>query len=397
MQAQPTPNGDAQRRIAVLFGGNSPEHDVSVVTALQVMDAVDPRRFHIVPIYCDYDGGYITGQGLRQRSSFSPKPRGKRGHFAWTDFGPGLVCDDGSTEHFDCVIMAYHGLYGEDGREQAHLERLGIPFTGFSSLNSALAMRKDVTKDFLAPTGIPILPHKVFHRPIGAAVPSREEITATLGNLAFPLILKPCSLGSSIGVALVKDIDEVEAVLPSILAKDRMVMAEPQVQNLCEYNVAVRMGPDGPVTSAIERPKTDADLLDFKEKYLGGETGGSGGKKGVVAPSEGMLSLTRDINPDLPQALEDKIRNIAETAFLRLGGRGAPRLDFLFNQSTEELYFNEVNPIPGSFGHFLWEADKKLPLLFPDLLESLVNEALADSLRGFGDPVPHDARLLPRR
>ena len=380
-----------KRSIAVLFGGNSPEHDVSVVTALQVMDAFDPRSFDVVPIYNDFDGGYITGPNLRQRDNFRPKPSGKRGAFAWTDFGPGLVCDDGSTVHFDCVVMAFHGLYGEDGREQAHLERLGIPHTGFSSLNSALAMRKDVTKDFLASTGIPMLPHAVFHRPVGGAVPTRAEIEDTLGNLGFPLILKPCSLGSSIGVALVKDVAEVEAVLPSILAKDRMVMVEPQVQNLCEYNVAVRMTPQGPTTSAIERPKTDADLLDFKEKYLSG----GGGKKGSAPPSEGMLSLTRDINPDLPQALEAKIRDIAETAFVRLGGRGAPRLDFLFDQKTEELFFNEVNPIPGSFGHFLWEAAAD-PVLFPDLLEKLVEECLADTLRGFGDPVPSDARLLRR-
>ena len=140
-----------------------------------------------------------------------------------------------------------------------------------------------------------MLPHAVFHRPVGASVPNRRDIERVLKGLDFPLVLKPCSLGSSIGVALVQNLDDVEAVLPSILAKDRRVMAEPQVQNLCEYNVAVRAGPNGPMTSAIERPKTDADLLDFKEKYLSSE----GGKKGTPAPSEGMLSLTRDINPFL--------------------------------------------------------------------------------------------------
>ena len=382
---------NTQRPIAVLFGGQSPEHDVSIVTALQVMDALDPRAFRLIPIYCDFDGGYVTGPALRRRDNFRPKPTGKRGYFAWTDDGPGLVCDDKSTYHFDAVIMAYHGLYGEDGREQAHLERLGIPYTGFTSLYSALAMRKDMTKEFLAPTGIRMLPHAVLERPVGGGVPSRQQLQQTLEELAFPLILKPCSLGSSIGVALVQNLAEVEAVLPSILAKDNRVLAEPQVQNLIEYNIAVRMTANGPITSAIEQPKTDADLLDFKEKYLSA----GGGKKGLSPPSEGMLSLTRDINPALPPDREAQIRSIATLAFERLGQRGAPRFDFLYDSEAGDLYFNEVNPIPGSFGHFLWEAASQ-PLLFPDLLAALVHEALGDTLRNFGDPVPNDARLLAR-
>ena len=108
-----------------------------------------------------------------------------------------------------------------------------------------------------------------------------------------------------------------------------------------------------------------------------------------------MLSLTRDINPILADNLEQQIRSIAVTAFERLGGRGAPRLDFLYDQKADTLYFNEVNPIPGSFGHFLWEAASE-PLLFPDLLSALVDEATSDSLRTFGDPVPSDAQLLKR-
>ena len=108
-----------------------------------------------------------------------------------------------------------------------------------------------------------------------------------------------------------------------------------------------------------------------------------------------MLSLTRDINPALPPDLEAQIRSIATLAFERLGQRGAPRFDFLYDSKAGDLYFNEVNPIPGSFGHFLWEAASQ-PLLFPDLLAALVHEALGDTLRNFGDPVPNDARLLAR-
>ena len=109
-----------------------------------------------------------------------------------------------------------------------------------------------------------------------------------------------------------------------------------------------------------------------------------------------MLSLTRDINPDLPKDLEDKIHDYARRTFSALGKRGAPRIDFMSNKETGELWFNEINAIPGSYGFFLWEAAAE-PLLFPELIQHLIDEATRDTIKTFEDPVPQDARLLPRR
>ena len=199
-------------------------------------------------------------------------------------------------------------------------------------------------------------------------------------------------------MALVKDHHELLEVLPSIFAQDPLVMVEPAVQNLAEFNVSVLNNGGEILTSAIERPKQSGELLDFKEKYL---SGGGGGKKGggVKTPGDsgsgGMLSMTRDINPDLPADLEAKIRDHAKTVYSLFGNVGVPRLDYLFDQTSGELFFNEINPIPGSFAFFLWER-AATPFTFPDLLNHMIDEAVLQHRWSNLDPVPKDAYLLPR-
>ncbi|HEY8963191.1 MAG TPA: D-alanine--D-alanine ligase, partial [Alphaproteobacteria bacterium] len=149
--------------------------------------------------------------------------------------------------------------------------------------------------------------------------------------------------------------------------------------------------------SAIERPKRSTELLDFKQKYMSGGGKKMGGQKVPGQSSQGMLSLTRDINPELPAGMEDKIRQWAETVFTTVGPSGAPRLDFMSNEKTGDVWFNEANPIPGSFGYFLWEAAAK-PVLFSELISGLLNEAVEFQRRAAlpADPTLADARLFPR-
>jgi D-alanine-D-alanine ligase len=170
---------------------------------------------------------------------------------------------------------------------------------------------------------------------------------------------------------------------------------------LVEYNVAVSGASGAVKTSAIERPKATEELLDFKQKYLSG--GGSKGDKlsGTKAPgqsSEGMLSLTREINPQISAKMESDIREWAALMFTAIDGTGAPRIDFIGNRESGEIWMNEVNPCPGSFGYFLWESAKGEPLLFTDLLSALIEEGLEENVKHSlpRDPVPRDARLLRR-
>lgn len=384
--------------LAVIFGGPSQEHDVSVVSAQQLMDAADVRRLNVIPVYMGFDGRFFHGLSLRQIQVFKPTPKGLREVvFSWGDLGPCLKSLDGSWScGVDCALPVLHGPFGEDGRIQGMLELIGIPTTGFSAINSALAMRKDATKSLVKSGGVNVIPHVVVHANelrYAEAVCSRVE-----AKLSYPLIVKPAHLGSSIGVGLAKDRQTLLVHLQVALREDTFALVEPQVQNLKELNIAV-MYRDGRICfSAIEQPKTSAEILDFKEKYLAsvGNSGGGQGKLGnAVVPSQGMLSLTRDINPELNDGLKTRLYDFAAKTFSVLGQRGAPRLDFMHDSVSGDLWFNEINPIPGSYAFFLWEAAER-PLLFPELIQHLVDEAISDSIKYFEDPVPQSAQLLPR-
>lgn len=379
-------------KIAVFFGSSSTEHDVSVVSAQQVMDALDPRSYEIIPVYLDFQNRMMVGEGTRQIASFRPSPAALRQVLAtWGETGPVLrPLAGGADIRFECALPVFHGAFGEDGKLQGMFELNGIPFTGFRAINAAIAIRKDLTKLTVREHGVNVLPDLVVARDQLSDV---DAVAAAIhSSFGFPVIIKPASLGSSIGVGQARTAEDLFGVLSFVLANDELALVEPRVPNLVEYNVAVRSSAEGPVCSAIERPKSTAELLDFKEKYLSG----SGGSKGSKVVSEGMLSLTRELNPDLGGDKLERIHGFAKRAFKALGARGAPRIDFLSNGETGEIWFNEINPIPGSYAFFLWENASSSPLLFPDLLELLIQEALRTTVKTFDDPVPPAARLLPR-
>jgi D-alanine-D-alanine ligase len=374
-----------------MFGGASPEFDVSVVSAQQAMDAADPEKYEVVPVLADFENRLFTGPLLRSVGRFRPLPPGlAEVAFAWGERGPELRFTGGGEPAIpiDCAVPVFHGRFGEDGRIQAMLELVGVPFTGFAAVDSGVAMRKDYTKLVVADAGVPVLPHVLISR---RDLAEPELLLKKIGN-RLPAIIKPASLGSSIGVGVAQTSAEVMDVARFVLLKDSYAMIEPRVPNLVEYNLAVRSVGDTIKVSAIERPKPSTELLDFKEKYLSG----GGGAKGTNLPSQGMLSLTREINPPLAPEMLDRIHDYARRAFAALGRRGAPRMDFLCDSKTGELWFNEINPIPGSYGFFLWERAPVDPLLYPELLDHLIDEALATNLKAFDDPVPQDAYLLPR-
>lgn len=396
--------------VAVFFGGRSPEHDVSIITGLQAAQALDRTRYDVVPVYVGIDGHWLTGEPLLDSKNYIPtealRDKLLAVELAHTP-GPqrpmlrspakGLFAKAKEIP-FDVALLAFHGQDGEDGRFQGMLELAGVPYTGMRYLASAVFMDKIVTKDVLARYGVPVLPSWIVKKPASGLIPDLDSVTRAIQGATYPLIVKPAHLGSSIGVAKVDSFDELYAVLPSILRLDDTVLIEPCVENLEEYNIAV-CGFGGQIrTSAIERPKRTDALLDFKQKYMsgGGKTGPkSGGKVAGGTTSQGMLSLTRDINPELSPEMERQIRDNAATAFACFEPTGAPRIDFLCNAKTGQLWLNEINTCPGSFGYFLWEAAGKR-MIFSDLLANLVQEAFDHARILPDDLTPPDARLFRR-
>ena len=411
----------ASKTIAVLFGGRSPEHDVSVVSALQVMGGLDRSLYNVIPVYLATDGRWWSGKALMKRDNYLPTEEilktldqvtldlsaNQRPGLTKTNptllsrVGIGRLGLGGAQDRiaFDVAIPCFHGLVGEDGQIQGALETAKVPYTGMRTMASAVLMNKVATKRILAGTAIEMLPFREIKRPQEGLLIPASELGPIVGDLSGPWIIKPTHLGSSIGVARVGDLEELADVLPTIFQYDTSAILEPFVENMVEYNVAVARF-DGEVrTSAIERPKRTEELLDFKEKYLSGGDKKTGGEAKMPGQSsEGMLSLTRELNPALPQGLEEKVRSWAVQAFETVNGTGAPRIDFIGNEATSEIWLNEVNPCPGSFGYFLWEAMGE-PILFSELLDKLIGEALGEHARQRlpQDPTPPDARLFQRR
>jgi D-alanine-D-alanine ligase len=397
-----------KQRVAVLFGGRSPEHDVSIVTGLQALEAIDSTRYEAFPVYVSPQGEWLYGEALAWRNTYLPDAGVRQGLDSVTldanaqDRGVLLPRDGGLFRRprpitFDVAVLAFHGTKGEDGGMQGLFEVANVPYTGMRTLAAAVLMDKAATKRMLRPAEIPLLPHVRLTRPNEGLMPPRAAVEAALGGAPFPAIVKPNHLGSSIGVAKVNDVEELLAVLPQIFKLDPVVIVEPYVSPLVEYNVAVTALTGAVRSSAIERPKRVEDLLDFKQKYL---SGGGVNKSQTKQPgqmSQGMLSLTRDLNPKLPAELERQIRGCAERAFVAVGGTGAPRIDFLCNSQTGELWLNEINPCPGSFAFFLWEAVEP-PILFTHFLTGLIEEAFAQHRLAQlpADPVPEAARLFRR-
>lgn len=396
-----------KKRVAVFFGGRSPEHDISVITGLQVLQAIDSRLYDSFPVYLTPQGEWFVGDALRERKNYllTAATRASLTSVVLdvSNVGQGALLSkkrkmfgNDIAEQFDVAIPAFHGLVGEDGPFQGVMELANVPYTGMRLKACAVFMDKATTKYALMGTNVAMLPFVTIEKPSQGLLVPTKDLERQLAPIKYPCIVKPAHLGSSIGVGRATNLEEARAVLAALFAYDSKAIVETFVENLVEYNVAVRAKNGKIETSAIERPKLSAELLDFKQKYMSG-----GGKKsGSKAPgegSQGMLSLTRDINPQIRSELEQKIRSWAEIIFSRLDGTGAPRIDFVSNSKTGEIWFNELNPTPGSFGYFLWDA-AKTSVLFTELLNDLIAEAFAfhASQQLPDDPTPPDARIFKR-
>jgi D-alanine-D-alanine ligase len=395
-----------KQRIAVIFGGRSPEHDVSVVTGLQVLQAVDSDRYEAFPVYVTPQGEWLVGELLAERSTYLPDANLRQRLVSVipdvTAAGKGSLLPrerrlfrQPSPITFDVALLAFHGTTGEDGQVQGLFETAAVPYTGMRTLASAVLMDKVATKRMLRGLEVPMLTQVLLPKPTQGLIIDREALDRLVRGASFPAVIKPNHLGSSIGVAKVSNIDELATVLPQIFKLDTAAVLEPFVRNLVEYNISVCNLGGALRTSAIEKPKNTAELLDFKQKYM--PAGGKAGTKTPGQSSQGMLSLTREINPSLPPEQEKRIRLWAEQVFVAVGGTGAPRIDFLGDAQTGEIWLNEVNPCPGSFGFFLWEAAAE-PILFTQLITHLIDEAIEQQLMRQlpNDPTPVEARLFKR-
>jgi D-alanine-D-alanine ligase len=381
------PSTTARRRVGVIFGGPSVEHDVSIITAQQVM-AVLAQRHDVVPIYLAADGRFWTGETLLAVDAFATQPpTGARPLHLRLGATPPFA--EPSTSRLrgdrdvpvDVVVNAIHGTGGEDGSLLGALELAKIPYVGRGVAAAAVSMDKHLAKVVLKDAGLDVLPHRRIERSEWEARP--EALVAELLE-AFPgdVVVKPCTLGSSVGVGRANGASELSDALELAFELDRQAIVEPFATGAIELNAAVVGRPGGElVVSEVERPIGGEDGLSFEDKYLrgGGKGGKGGGAKGAAGAKSataagakgggaGMASLDRIIPADVSPELRALVQEQAKVAHAALRLAGVVRYDF-FVLPGDRVVINEPNTVPGSFAFYLFEA---AGVTFDALLEHLL-------------------------
>ena len=368
-------------RLAILFGGRSGEHEVSIASATSVLQAIDRQKYDVLPVYLTPEGRwlpeveptYLLQSGAQPPMqpavllSSDPQQRGLLPLSA----GAGARAE--GARAVDVVFPLLHGTYGEDGTVQGLLELADIPYVGAGVLGSAVGMDKGVMKVLLQAAGLPVVPHLVVRRLDWEQDPVAVH-TQILRTLSLPLFVKPANLGSSVGVSKVKQVEELPAALELACQYDRRLLVE-QGLDCRELECSV-LGNDDPQVSVVGEIVSHREFYDYEAKYGKGQS---------------ELLIPAAIAP----ALADELRRMAVVAFRAVDAAGLARVDFFLEGQTGKPYVNEINTLPGfttvSMYPKLWEASG---LPYDQLIDRLVQLALERHQDRRRSRTTYDARLL---
>jgi D-alanine-D-alanine ligase len=352
-----------KRRVVVLFGGRSAEHEISVISARSVIEALDPERYEVVAIGVTKRGRWVLLPSGPPAVEAGASELAQVGDAAGVEIvleqepdSRTLVTPDGSRTEIDVVFPVMHGPFGEDGSIQGFLEMAGVPYVGGGVLASALGMDKAVQKTVLAAAGIPVVEHEVVHERAWEDDP--EGVDARAEHLGYPLFVKPAALGSSVGIAKVAEPSGLRGALEEAFRYGRKAVLERSVEGAREIECAV-LGNDDPVAStAGEIVPRGHDFYDYDAKYLD-EQGAE-------------LLIPADLDPE---TLEE-IQRLAVAAFRAIDCAGLARVDF-FAMPDGRIFLNELNTIPGftsiSMYPKLWAVSG---MSYPDLVDRLIELAI---------------------
>lgn len=363
-------------KLGVIFGGPTVEHEVSVISAVQAMKSLDTEKYDIYPIYIAKDRTWYTGKMLMDIDIYRDFDNLKR--FAKKVV---LVNKNGSfilktlgtisktVTDLDVVLPIVHGNNMEDGTIQGYLEMIGIPYVGSGIIGSSLGQDKVIMKQVFSSVGIPVVPYVWFFD--YQYYENKEEIKKDVSKLDYPVIVKPATLGSSVGISFVKEEKDLFKAIEEAITYDRKIVIEKAVTNLVEVNCSVLGSYEKMEASVLEEVMSTKEFLTYQDKYVG-----SSKVKGKIPNgSKGMASASRIIPARLDSDTTLKIQNIAKDAFMALNLSGVCRIDFLVDGKTNKVYINEPNTIPGSLSFYLWEKSGKS---YTDLLDEMITIAIKD-------------------
>lgn len=360
--------------IAVIFGGKSVEHEISVISALQALKHFDSNKYNTIPVYITKEGLFYSGPSLTDIDNYKNIPKllktCQKVHFDCQGDKTFLISSDNILKRrknlaiIDVAMPIVHGTNVEDGLLQGFLSTLQLPTVGCNVLASAICMDKYITKQALQATSVPVLPCLRFYNSPDFDVKAAAK--NTVKKFSLPVIVKPANLGSSVGITKANTEQELEDAIELATQFSNYVLIEPAITNLKEVNCSVLGDSDYATPSECEEPVSSDKILSYADKYIGGE-------KTNDSHYHGMTNLKRKLPADISKKLKQQVQQYAVDAFQALGCSGVARLDFLYDQAKDQLWLNEINTIPGSLSFYLWEATGKS---YSELIDDLITIAL---------------------
>ena len=367
--------------VGVFFGGRSTEHEISCISANQALHALNRDKYDVLPIYISKENEFYTGDALFDLSNYADIVKDPSSHLDKV-----AIYKDGNAVkvrpikglfkkemQIDVAFPIVHGTNVEDGTLAGFLQMLDIPFTSCDVLGGSLGQDKAVMKDVFASHGIPMVEHFVIYG--NDFEEGYDSYFAKAKQIGFPLIAKPANLGSSIGIEVIKNQKDFREKIRECLKYDFKVVVEKMISDLMEVNISVIGSQEEMRCSAIE--EVTNGFLDFDKKYQpGGSKGGkvSGSKTPAAkGASKGMASTVRKVPADLSEEKKEEIETIARKVFRALNSYGCVRIDFMIDRSSDKVYCNEINTIPGSLAFYLWKHDG---IEFDEECDILISNAL---------------------
>lgn len=365
-------------KVGVIFGGETVEHEVSIITAVQAMEHINKDKYDIVPIYISKDRLWYTGKMLMDIDVYKDfdelKKYAKQVVLTKNKDGFYLQSAKGifrrNIENIDIAFPIVHGNNAEDGTLQGYLDSVGIPYVGSRVLGSSLGQDKIIMKQIFKDYKLPIVDYIWFFD--SEYVEECDLIFEKVEKLGYPVIVKPATLGSSVGISYVRTDKELANAIEEAMKYDIKVIVEKAVDNLIEVNCSVFGNYSHQEVSVIEEVTSDEDFLTFKDKYIGDS---KGKLKGKLQPLKGMENASRIIPARINKELEEKIKDTSKIVFKALNLSGVCRIDYLIDKKTNKFYINEPNTIPGSLSFYLWEPIGKK---YSDLLDDMITLAIKD-------------------
>ena len=357
--------------VAVFFGGDSVEHEVSIISAVQAMTHLNREKYNVIPVYLAKNGIMYTSSAMFEINSFRNMKElmAKSPAVSIFNNGQSVILKTDKKNDFsgrkpmklDVALPIVHGTNCEDGSLQGYFETLRLPYVGCDVLASSVGMDKAIFKSVLRTAGIPVLDCIRF------SARDFTEFSKTIlrridSAIGYPLIVKPVNLGSSIGISKVNSPDDLKAAIDNAFMYSDSVLVEKAIQNLREINCSVLGDENECIASPCEEPFGSDEILSYEDKYSNS------------SKTKGMASLKRKIPADIPEDLTQSIKEFACRTFKAIGGHGVVRIDFLMDNQSKEVFVNEINTIPGSLAFYLWEADG---MKYTELLDKLVSLAFS--------------------